>query len=193
MTRRFPVLATLLVLAAVGLMVGLGVWQIRRLHEKEAMLARYEAAQANPVPRTWPDAGSDILPLSYSHVVTQCVHVAQVAGQSGQNRAHQAGWAQVAECTLPRGFRARVVLGWANQPAAVVWRGGPVRGVYVAKGEQVPIIFADPPLAGLQAIARPDPRTIPNNHFSYAVQWFLFAATALVIYALALRKRLKGE
>jgi surfeit locus 1 family protein len=50
---------------------------------------------------------------------------------------------------------------------------------------------ADPPLAGLAANARPDPADIPNNHWSYAVQWFLFAGTALVIYALALRKRLR--
>ena len=32
---------------------------------------------------------------------------------------------------------------------------------------------------------------MPNNHLAYAVQWFLFALTALVIYAIALRKRLK--
>ena len=30
---------------------------------------------------------------------------------------------------------------------------------------------------------------IPNNHLSYAVQWFLFALTALVIYVLAVRKK----
>ena len=52
-------------------------------------------------------------------------------------------------------------------------------------------IVANPPLAGLQPNATPDPRDIPNNHFSYAVQWFLFAGVALVIYALALRKRLR--
>ena len=56
-----------------------------------------------------------------------------------------------------------------------------------------PRLVADPPLAGLQANARPDPSDIPNNHLSYAVQWFLFAATALVIYAIALRKRLAAK
>ncbi len=54
-------------------------------------------------------------------------------------------------------------------------------------------LIAAPPLAGLAANAAPDPTDIPNNHFSYAVQWFLFAATALVIYALALRKRWRGQ
>ena len=43
--------------------------------------------------------------------------------------------------------------------------------------------------AGLDQLAPPDPRDMPNNHLSYAVQWFLFALTALVIYFLALRKK----
>jgi len=30
---------------------------------------------------------------------------------------------------------------------------------------------------------------IPNNHLAYAVQWFLFAGIAGVIYALALKRR----
>jgi cytochrome oxidase assembly protein ShyY1 len=54
-----------------------------------------------------------------------------------------------------------------------------------------PRLVADPPLAGLEANERPDPSEIPNNHLSYAVQWFLFALTALVIYAVALRRRLR--
>jgi surfeit locus 1 family protein len=42
------------------------------------------------------------------------------------------------------------------------------------------------------ANARPDPNDIPNNHLAYAVQWFLFAGVALVIYALAVRKRMRA-
>ena len=54
-------------------------------------------------------------------------------------------------------------------------------------------IIANPPLAGLSANAVPDPSDLPNNHLAYAVQWFLFALTALVIYFLALRKRLAAS
>lgn len=43
------------------------------------------------------------------------------------------------------------------------------------------------------ASAPPSPDTIPNNHLSYAVQWFLFAGIAAVIYALALRQRWRKE
>jgi surfeit locus 1 family protein len=34
---------------------------------------------------------------------------------------------------------------------------------------------------------------VPNNHLSYAIQWFFFATTAVVIYVLALRKRWRDK
>ncbi|MBM3928735.1 MAG: SURF1 family protein, partial [Sphingomonadales bacterium] len=35
----------------------------------------------------------------------------------------------------------------------------------------------------------PDLSAVPNNHLAYAVQWFLFAVVAAIIYAMALRRR----
>jgi surfeit locus 1 family protein len=46
---------------------------------------------------------------------------------------------------------------------------------------------------GLEPAAPPSTDSIPNNHRSYAVQWFIFAAIALIIYGLAMRKRWKEE
>ena len=46
---------------------------------------------------------------------------------------------------------------------------------------------------GLEPSALPSLESIPNNHRLYAVQWFLFAAIALIIYVLAVRKRLRGQ
>ena len=79
-------------------------------------------------------------------------------------------------CTLTAWMDAKSlrIVGWQIAPGA----GNAVR------------LIADPPLVGLAANALPDPKTIPNNHWSYAIQWFLFAGGALIIYALALRKRL---
>jgi surfeit locus 1 family protein len=51
------------------------------------------------------------------------------------------------------------------------------------------MIVARRPAPGLEASEPPDPRSMPNNSFSYAIQWFLFAATGLVIYAAALWRR----
>lgn len=189
MIRKLPVIPTLIVLIAVGIMIRLGFWQLERLGQKEAMLAHYAAVEQDHTVSRWPITGTDAAPQPYSRIATQCLQVGSIAAQSGQNADRHAGWAQVAECTLAQGVRARVVLGWGAQPVAVAWSGGAVEGTFITKDGQEPIIVADPPLAGLAANATPDPRDIPNNHLAYAVQWFLFAGVALVIYVLALRKR----
>jgi cytochrome oxidase assembly protein ShyY1 len=54
------------------------------------------------------------------------------------------------------------------------------------------LVAATPP-PGLQPSALPSTAAISNNHRLYAVQWFLFAAIALVIYVLALRKRARAR
>jgi cytochrome oxidase assembly protein ShyY1 len=183
--RRIPVLATLVVLAAAGLMVALGLWQLARMHQKEALLAHYAAAQRNPAPVAWNSAGvgEDLL---YRRARLTCASTGTRSAIAGRNAAGQSGVAQTVRCTLPGGGEALVVLGWSLQPRVTAdWKGGPVTGT-IAPG---PRLVADPPLEGLQANAVPNPADLPNNHFSYAVQWFLFAATALVIYVLALRRR----
>ncbi len=191
MIRRIPILPTLLVLIAVGVMIRLGFWQLERLHVKEAMLTGVEAAEADTTVRAW--RGDLPAPRAYSQISTECSKVTGMAPQSGQNASHQSGWAQVADCVLPSGTRAQVVLGWSSQPLPANWSGGAVTGTYLARGKDGSAIVADPPLAGLQPNATPDPRNIPNNHLAYAVQWFLFAGVALIIYAIALRKRLRAD
>jgi surfeit locus 1 family protein len=188
MLRRIPVLPTLVVLIAVAVMVRLGFWQIDRLHQKEAMLARYGQAQAMSSDVPWPSSPAAIDRALYRHSHIDCANVVSAKSVSGRNAKDEAGWAHVAHCALRSEGEADVVLGWSNNPAVPVWQGGEVAG-FVAPG---PRLIASPPLAGLVANAVPDPSDIPNNHFAYAIQWFLFALTALVIYALALRKRLAG-
>ena len=51
------------------------------------------------------------------------------------------------------------------------------------------MIVSDAAAPGLKPTAQPNPADIPNNHLSYAVQWFLFAAVALIIYGVALWQR----
>lgn len=198
--RRLPIVPTLIVLVAVAIMVRLGFWQLSRLHEKEALIALYQKAQSNSAIRDWPlDDGiaepslvNDLPPLSYSRVRTKCLRVLSQSAKAGQNAVKQSGWAHTAQCEVTEGGRAEIVLGWSNRPDPILWSGGEVTGTYIAHDLFKWSVVADPPLAGLAANARPDPRDLPNNHLSYAVQWFLFALTALVIYGLALRKRLKG-
>jgi surfeit locus 1 family protein len=51
------------------------------------------------------------------------------------------------------------------------------------------MLVSDRAAPGLVRSKTPSATDIPNNHRAYAVQWFLFAGVALLIYALALRRR----
>lgn len=201
---RVPILPTLFVLGAVAVMIGLGFWQLDRLKQKEAMIARYEAARSDLGPsHLWPDDPS----AAYRKVNVYCGRAREWTSIAGRNARGESGWAHVARCTIG-GMRpgaapdmrmpdyvlkpADVVIGWSQSPQPVRWNGGEVIGTVTPGGKLGFRIIADPPLAGLEANAKPDPRDIPNNHLGYAVQWFFFAVTALVIYVLALRKRLAG-
>lgn len=186
MLRRLPVIATLVVLIAVGIMIRLGLWQIDRLHQKVALLAHYAAAQAMNSDVAWPRTPGEAAARLYRHATLDCTSISGLSAMAGQSASGQSGQAHIAQCRLADGTEARLVLGWSTNPAPVAWAGGVASGI-IAPG---PRLIADPPLAGLSASARPDPSTIPNNHLSYAVQWFLFAGVALVIYTLAVRKKL---
>ncbi|MCJ2183162.1 SURF1 family protein [Novosphingobium sp. 1949] len=187
--RHIPILSTLVVLLACALMVGLGFWQLERRREKEALLAHYAHAQGLTAPVAWNADGGPSPELWYRRTSVPCASLSDQSAVAGRSRSGTAGFAATAQCHLAGGGTARVVLGWTEHPD---WKaplpGGVVSGV-IAPG---PRLVADPPLGGLGANALPDPADLPNNHLSYAIQWFLFALTALVIYALALRKRLRA-
>ncbi|MEI6641898.1 MAG: SURF1 family protein [Novosphingobium sp.] len=185
--KRIPIVPTLIVLIAVGVMIRLGFWQLERLSEKEAMLARYEAAQVSGSEVRWPESSAATERALYHRSRLDCRAARVPTTVSGRNAKGEAGLAHVATCADVEGGERQVVLGWSRDPASRPWTGGMVTG-WIAPG---PRLVADPPVGGLEANARPDPRDIPNNHLAYAVQWFLFAGVALVIYALALRKRMR--
>lgn len=189
MTWRIPVFATIVVLAAVATMVALGFWQLSRKAEKEALLARYSRASSLSSDIAWPQSAADYPLALYRRARIDCVRVASVGAVAGRSSSGRSGWAHVAQCRLPDGREAAVALGWSERPESPQWQGGEVRGVVSPAGKGVRLVAA-PPQAGLDQLAAPDPANIPNNHLAYAGQWFFFAATALVIYALALRRRL---
>lgn len=191
--RRLPIFSTLLVLAAVGVMIALGLWQLDRKAQKEAMLARYAVAQTLSAEVPWPSNPAEQELALFRRTTLDCRVEGKDAPLAGYDRRGTVGWAHAVMCVLPNGARAEVVLGWAKDLAERQWAGGRVQGVIAPGAGHAVRLIADPPAAGLAASALPDPKTIPNNHWSYAIQWFLFAGVALVIYALALRKRLAAR
>ncbi|WP_121118508.1 SURF1 family protein [Croceibacterium ferulae] len=185
--RRVPLLPTIVVAAAVALMLVLGVWQLRRAEWKGDMIARYADAETLP-PVAWPDDGAAREAALYRPSSFTCAVVLGMRETAGRSAKGQSGWAHVAKCRLAEGGEAEVALGWSAAPTPPVWDGGRVTGTVAPAGEGARLV-ADPPQAGLEVLARPDPKALPNNHLSYAGQWFFFAITAAVIYAMALRRR----
>ncbi len=188
MLRRLPIVPTLIVLVAVAVMVRLGFWQLERKGEKEALLARYERAITMSTTVTWPRDEAEAQRALYRRTRIDCARVIDQTAVSGQDARGTGGIAHIARCELAGGGVARVVLGWSRLPGAVDWNGGTIDGA-IAPG---PRLVATPAVAGLAQNRMPSPADLPNNHLAYAVQWFFFALTALVIYALAVRKRLAG-
>jgi len=180
-----PVISTLVVAVAVATMIALGFWQLRRADEKKVLLAHYAQAQAMSSDVEWPETPQDAEDRLYRHARLNCTAVSGMLPRAGRNSRGESGWVHVADCRLSDGASAEVVIGWARSPEPVDFVGGEVTGV-IGPG---PRLVAMPALAGLEELAPPDPADLPNNHMSYAVQWFLFALTALVIYALALRRK----
>ena len=197
--RQLPVFPTIVVLIAAGIMVWLGFWQLGRAEEKAELIARYEAAASDPEIVEWdgdPELTDDLL---YRRVRVSCESVLADHGISGRSANGVAGWAQPTSCYLDSGAQVRMLLGWTKEPYVrpieettpddrllTLWQGGTATGI-LAPG---PKLVADPPLGGLEPLAKPDPRDLPNNHLAYAGQWFFFALTALVIYWFAIKKRL---
>jgi cytochrome oxidase assembly protein ShyY1 len=171
-------------------MIALGFWQIRRAHWKEALLARYAAAEGLP-PVAWPNIPPTDGSLLFRRATGLCLEVTGWAARAGHDRAGHPGWRHIASCrTGAEGPGMQVDMGWSNQSAAPRdWRGGPVAGVIDSDRDHVILLVSDVAAPGLAPSAPPSPADIPNNHRAYAVQWFLFAAVAVVIYLLALRRR----
>lgn len=194
MIRKLPLIPTILVALAVATMIGLGIWQLDRRSQKEVLLATYRAAADLP-PISWPVLPpKEPLPL-FRHATGNCLQVVGFRTAAGQNLKGEPGFLIIAGCrTGAEGPGLAVELGWSKDPnAGRAWRGGLVSGVIAPDKVSRMRLVAATPGPGLMQSAPPSPELIPNNHLSYAIQWFLFAAIAVVIYALALRWRGRKE
>lgn len=202
--RRWPVIPTILVLAAAAAMVALGIWQLQRKGEKEALIALYERNRAMSSLVTYPKLPPvpDAMLFRKSSVV--CLEVVKWDPRGGTDRKGQTGIRMIADCrTGAEGPGVLIDVGIADDFTPPEWKGGTVQGTIVPgpeqptliqrlRGKAVParaMLVADAPVPGLRASEVPSGADVPNNHLAYAVQWFFFAAIALIIYVLAVRRR----
>ncbi len=195
--RRLPIIATIIVAAAVAVMIGLGVWQLQRAEWKERMLSELGAAQGLPpidLDRMI-DEGRDE-PIAFRRATVTCqAREATAALRAGRNLRGTTGYSYFIPCRPgAAGLAGRIEInpGWSQAPngALRLTADGPVAGIIgAADGDGPVILTAQTPIGPLQASTPPLIADIPNNHLAYAFQWFFFAGTAALIYLLALRRR----
>lgn len=205
MIRRLPLIPTIIVLLAVVTMIGLGVWQLQRRDEKEAAIAILRANPAKPsvafpkLPPVDPE-------LMFRKSSVQCLRVVGWRREAGRAADGTTGYRLIAECaTGAEGPGALINVGVSPKiDAKPQWSGGRVEGWITqepdhrsllsrAFGHSMPLrpmLIARVPAPDLKPAVPPHVEDIPNNHLAYAVQWFLFAGVALIIYGIAVRKRL---
>lgn len=189
--KRIPIVATTLVALAVAAMIMLGLWQLRRSAWKTALIATYEANRGKP-PVAWPTLlPRDDSQLVYRRATGFCLQPVAWREIVGHNGRGEPGWSHIASCRTggSEGPGMEVDIGWSARTGTPQWRGGPVAGIIVPDRKHRIRLVADQPAPGLQASVPTSPQDVPNNHFAYAVQWFLFALTAAIIYGFALRRR----
>ena len=201
--KRLPILPTIVVGLAVLAMLALGFWQLQRRSEKQVLIARY-TANLNLPPMTYPQLAPVPPEAMFRKARVHCLRVASWRTEGGRTPGGQAGYRHIAQCvTGAEGPGALIDMGVSANPAQKLgWNAGIVDGLITTEpsheslvgrlfGDATPLrpmLVADVPAPGLAASTPPDPSAIANNHLAYAVQWFIFAGVALLIYALALRR-----
>ena len=181
-----------MVALALPVLVGLGLWQISRMHWKEDLLARMARNRdLPPVTRLQPDGAPQDLLFRQARLDVSCQGPAMK--KAGRNLAGESGYSVFLPCTSG-GAPLLVNVGWGPRPDAARTAKPPtgtVSGVIVPSGPDggsgVALVL-ESALPPLEPSAPPGPETIPNNHRFYAIQWFGFAGILLVIYWLWMRR-----
>ena len=195
MIKRVPLVPTIIVALAAAVMIGLGIWQLDRAAWKKRLLTQYaQAANLPPIAYPTIPLADKELPL-FRHATGVCLRRVGSRAVAGHSVSGEPGYVHIVDCTTgAEGPGMSVVVGWSKDPnAKVIWDGGPVSGIIAPDSKSRMRLVAAGAPPGLEPAAPPSPASVPNNHLFYAVQWFLFAALAILIYFLALRKRWKTE
>jgi cytochrome oxidase assembly protein ShyY1 len=195
--RRLPIIATIIVVVAVAVMIGLGVWQLQRAAWKGRMLSELGAAQGlAPIDLDRLIAEGHDTPIAFRRATVTCqARDATVALRAGRNVRGTTGYSHFIPCrpgAAGLAGRLQINAGWSQSPngALRLTADGPVAGIIgTADGDGPVILTAQTPIGPLQASTPPLIDDIPNNHLAYAFQWFFFAGTAALIFLLALRRR----
>lgn len=218
--RRY-VFPVLLGLAGVAVLVSLGFWQMRRMEEKRVYLDEMEARIAHapiPLPAV-PEEGRDKFQAVFAEGRFTGDHVEVLAGQvgaspgvliieafalaDGRRILVQRGFIEDDKRDLPRTVTEARVEGNLHWPKDAdsstpppdaktgIWFARDIPAMAAKLNTEATLIVASKQLGDGITPVPVDTSAIPNNHWAYAVQWFLLAATwaGMTVYLLWRIKR----
>lgn len=207
MKRSVPLLPTLLVAALVAVLAGLGVWQLQRREWKADLIAQLEAAQTLPLlePIDFQRAMQGEASVQYRRAELPCSpgKVLPYDLKGGSSIGGKSGYLVLVSC---RPYRQPpdivAVAGWTKRADAgrtdiivdTIFKGLVIERPYGdAPGRPQFMLIPDTAVPPLLPSRMPTPADLPDNHLSYAGQWFGLALVLVAIYAIWLRRRLRGE
>ncbi len=214
MRRYFPIIPTLLVGAAVITMLMLGIWQLDRRGEKASLLATYRANLNAPPLARFPTERPVPTSAMFRKARVSCKPAGTALQRGGKDSSGRFTiFRTIMPCRLPDVPASPdnpifyVDMGGTEEPgktviitnedySGIVTTMPPESGFLVRQFRPEPppaaLLIADQAVGNLVPSAAPNIADVPNDHLAYAIQWFLFAGFALIIYILALRKRVKS-
>ncbi len=214
----FPVLMGVV---GVAILMSLGFWQMRRMEEKRVYLDEMEAriAQAPiPLPAV-PEEGRDKFQAVFAEGRFTGEYVEVLAGQvgaspgvlvieafalpDGRRILVQRGFIEDDKRSLPRTVTEARVEGNLHWPKDAdsstpppdaktgIWFARDVPAIAAKLNTEATLIVASKQLGDGITPVPVDTSAIPNNHWAYAIQWFLLAATwaGMTVYLLWRIKR----
>lgn len=204
--RRIPVIPTVMTLVMLAILVSLGVWQLQRRDWKAGLIAEAKAAQSLPPlePQDYFKAMAGEASVQYRRAELPCTpgEVLPYDIRGGSSAGGTSGYYVLVSCrpnNRPPDIVA--VAGWTQRPDAArvpvvvdtLFQGTIIEHPYgKAEGRPQFMLIAENPVPPLGKPRLPTPDDLPDNHFSYAMQWFGLAAVLAVIYAIWLRRRMAG-
>lgn len=207
MSRRM-ILPLLFGLVGAAILIGLGTWQVQRLHWKEGLIASAEAKIAMPAVAlpTQPDPIADrYLSVTVqgrflgpeAHVLTSIqgqgpgfLVIAAYQTDDGRRILVDRGFVPETAKTAPRPPREVAVTGNLNWPDDVnsatpppdeargIWFGRDVTAMASALGTE-PLMLIARSDTGDGVQAQPVSATFRNDHLGYAITWFSLAVVWL--------------
>ena len=204
---RIPIIPTILTFVMLTLLVTLGIWQLQRRAWKAELIGQLEAAQTQPMlePADFRQAMQDEKSVQYRRAELPCSpgKVLPYDLKGGSSLGDVSGYLVLVSCRPNRRPPDIVaVAGWTRRPDAatveldvdMVFRGVIIERPYGDAPDRPRfMLIPDTAVAPLERSRLPTPADLPDNHLSYAGQWFGLAGVLVVIYGLWLRKRLRGE